>query len=91
MLVSALLYFIMVNRYTIFAFLAPMLFYLASAGFAFLKRGSELELLIVAGVSAAFAVISLILGIASRGGDYYYEDDDEDEDYEDPFEDEHDN
>lgn len=68
-----------------------MLFYLASAGFAFLKRGSELELLIVAGVSAAFAVISLILGIASRGGDYYYEDDDEDEDYEDPFEDEHDN
>ena len=84
MLVSALLYFIMVNRYTIFAFLAPMLFYLASAGFAFLKRGSELELLIVAGVSAAFAVISLILGIASRGGDYYYEDDDEDEDYEDP-------
>lgn len=66
------------NRYTIFA-LAPMLFYLASAGFAFLKRGSELELLIVAGVSAAFAVISLILGIASRGGDYYYEDDDEDE------------
>ena len=79
------------RSYTIFAFLAPMLFYLASAGFAFLKRGSELELLIVAGVSAAFAVISLILGIASRGGDYYYEDDDEDEDYEDPFEDEHDN
>ena len=34
---------------------------------------------------------ALILGIASRGGDYYYEDDDEDEDYEDPFEDEHDN
>ena len=87
MLVSALLYFIMVNRYTIFSFLLPMLFYLASAVFGFLKRGDEMEILIIAGVSAVLAILSLILAIASRGGDDYYEDDEEDafddDDYED--------
>ena len=88
MLVSALLYFIMVNRYTIFSFLLPMLFYLASAVFGFLKRGDEMEILIIAGASAVLAILSLILAIASRGGDEYYEDEDEDnafadDDYED--------
>lgn len=83
MLVSALLYFIMVNRYTIFSFLLPMLFYLASAVFGFLKRGDEMEILIIAGASAVLAILSLILAIASRGGDDYYEDEEEDDAFDD--------
>ena len=75
MLVTALLYFIMNNRDTLFAFLIPMILYIGGAVFAFLKHGDEFELLILAGVSGVLAVISLILAIASRGGDDY---DDED-------------
>ena len=63
-----------------------MLFYLASAVFGFLKRGDEIEILIIAGASAVLAILSLILAIASRGGDDYYEDEDDafdDDDYED--------
>lgn len=84
MLVSALLYFIMLNRTTIFAFLLPMIFYLGSAVFTFLERGDDLQLLLAAIISAVLAVISLILAITSRGG--YYEDE---EDYDDPFEDDY--
>ena len=87
MLVTALLYFIMNNRDTLFAFLIPMIVYIGSAVFAFLKHGDEFELLILAGVSGVLAVISLILAIASRGGDDY----DDEDDYDDPFEEEHDN
>ena len=87
MLVTALLYFIMNNRDTLFAFLIPMIVYIGGAVFAFLKHGDEFELLILAGVSGVFAVISLILAIASRGGDDY----DDEDDYDDPFEEEHDN
>lgn len=87
MLVTALLYFIMNNRDTLFAFLIPMIVYIGSAVFAFLKHGDEFELLILAGVSGVLAVISLILAIASRGGDDY----DGEDDYDDPFEEEHDN
>lgn len=87
MLVTALLYFIMNNRDTLFAFLIPMTVYIGSAVFAFLKHGDEFELLILAGVSGVLAVISLILAIASRGGDDY----DDEDDYDDPFEEEHDN
>lgn len=87
MLVTALLYFIMNNRDTLFAFLIPMIVYIGSAVFAFLKHGDEFELLILAGVSGVLAVISLILAIASRGGDDYEDEDD----YDDPFEEEHDN
>lgn len=85
MLVTAL--FIMNNRDTLFAFLIPMIVYIGSAVFAFLKHGDEFELLILAGVSGVLAVISLILAIASRGGDDY----DDEDDYDDPFEEEHDN
>lgn len=46
MLVTALLYFIMNNRDTLFAFLIPMIVYIGSAVFAFLKHGDEFELLI---------------------------------------------
>ena len=87
MLVTALLYFIMNNRDTLFAFLIPMILYIGCAVFAFLKHGDEFELLILAGVSGVLAVISLILAIASHGGD----DDDDEDDYDDPFEEEHDN
>ena len=87
MLVTALLYFIMNNRDTLFAFLIPMIVYIGSAVFAFLKHGDEFELLILAGVSGVLAVISLILAIASRGGDDY----DDEDDYDDPFEEDHDN
>lgn len=87
MLVTALLYFIMNNRDTLFAFLIPMIVYIGSAVFAFLKHGDEFELLILAGVSGVLAVISLILAIASHGGDDY----DDEDDYDDPFEEEHDN
>ena len=73
MLVTALLYFIMNNRDTLFAFLIPMIVYIGSAVFAFLKHGDEFELLILAGVSGVLAVISLIRAIASRCG-YDYED-----------------
>ena len=87
MLVTALLYFIMNNRDTLFAFLIPMILYIGGAVFAFLKHGDEFELLILAGVSGVLAVISLILAIASRSGDDY----DDEDDYDDPFEEEHDN
>ena len=87
MLVTALLYFIMNNRDTLFAFLIPMIVYIGGAVYAFLKHGDEFELLILAGVSGVLAVISLILAIASRGGDDY----DDEDDYDDPFEEEHDN
>ena len=87
MLVTALLYFIMNNRDTLFAFLIPMILYIGCAVFSFLKHVDEFELLILAGVSGVLAVISLILAIASRGGDDY----DDEDDYDDPFEEEHDN
>ena len=85
MLVSALLYFIMQRKNTIFAFLLPMVFYLGGAVFAFIQRGDDLQLLIAAIAGAVLAVISLILAITSRGGGY----DDEEEDYDDAFEDDY--
>ena len=88
LLVSALLYFITIRTNNIFAFLMPMLFYLGSAVFAFLKRGDDLQLFIAAVVAAVLAVISLILAITSRGGDDY--DDDYDDAFEDDYADEYD-
>ena len=85
MLVSALLYFIMQSKNTIFAFLLPMVFYLGGTVFAFIQRGDDLQLLIAAIAGAVLAVISLILAITSRGGGY----DDEEEDYDDAFEDDY--
>lgn len=83
--VSALLYLIMQNKATLFAFLLPMIVYIGTGVFAFLKRGDSIELFAAAIACAVLAIISLILAIASRGG---YDDDD---DYDDPFEEEHDN
>ncbi len=86
MFVSALLYFIMLNRETILAFLFPMVFYLGGGVFGFFRREDSIQLLIGAVICAVLAVLSLIFAIVSRGGDDY-----EDEDYEDAFEDDHDN
>lgn len=93
MLIAALLYFIMQKKSTVFAFLLPMLFYLGSAGFAFLKRGDDLQMLICAIVSAVLALISLILAITSRGVDDYdedYDDTDEDDNDEEDYDDDDD-
>ena len=86
LLVSALLYLNMQNKSTVFAFLLPMIFYIGTGVFAFLRRGDSMELFIAAIACAVLAVLSLILAILSRGGDDY-----DDDDYEDAFEDEHDN
>ena len=83
MLVSALLYFIMLNRNTVFAFLLPMLFYLGGGVFAFLQKGDDMQLLFAAIAGAVLAVISLILAITSRGGNS------EEDDYDDAFEDDY--
>ena len=83
LLVSALLYLIMQNKSTVFAFLLPMIFYIGTGVFAFLRRGDSMELFIAAIACAVLAVLSLIL---SRGRDDY-----DDDDYEDAFDDEHDN
>ena len=85
MLVSALLYFIMQKKNTIFAFLLPMVFYLGGSIFAFLQRGEDLQMLIAAIACAVLAAISLILAVTSRVGGY----DDEEEDYDDAFEDDY--
>ncbi|MDN0061120.1 hypothetical protein QVN96_06780 [Mediterraneibacter glycyrrhizinilyticus] len=84
MLVSALLYFIMQKKNTVFAFILPMIFYLGAAVFAFIQRGDDLQLLIAAIAAAVLAVISLILAITSRGGGY-----DDEDDYDDAFEDDY--
>lgn len=82
LLVSALLYFITIRTNNIFAFLLPMVFYLGSGVFAFLRRGDDLQLFVAAAAAAVLAVISLILAITSRGGDDY-------DDYDDAFEDDY--
>lgn len=82
LLVSALLYFIMIRTNSVFAFLLPMIFYLGSAVFAFLRKGDDLQLFVAAVVAAVLAVVSLILAITSRGGDDY-------DDYDDAFEDDY--
>lgn len=82
LLVSALLYFITIRTNNIFAFLLPMVFYLGSGVFAFLRRGDDLQLFVAAVAAAVLAVISLILAITSRGGDDY-------DDYDDAFEDDY--
>ena len=87
MLVSGLLLLIMQKKRTIFAFVLPLIFYIGSAVFAFLKRGDDKWLLYGAIAGAVLAVIFLVLTIASRSGD---EEDYEDE-YDDPFEEDHDN
>lgn len=88
LLVSALLYFITIRTNSIFAFLLPMIFYLGSAVFAFLRRGDDLQLFVAAVVAAVLAVVSLSLAITSRDGDDYDDYDDCDDAFEDDYADE---
>lgn len=89
MLVSGLLLLIMQKKHTIFAFLLPLIFYAGGAVFAFLKRGDDKFLLYGAVAGGVFAVIFLVLTIASKRSDDEYDYDDDD--YDDPFEEDHDN
>lgn len=89
MLVSGLLLLIMQKKRTIFAFLLPLIFYVGGAVFAFLKRGDDKFLLYGAIASGVLAVIFLILTIAAKRSDDEYDYDDDD--YDDPFDEEHDN
>ena len=82
-LVSAMLYFILIGKNTVFAFLLPMLFYLGSAVAAFFMRDGDTILLICAAAGGVMAIVSLILAIMSRGAA------DEEDDYDDPFDDDY--
>lgn len=84
MLVSGLLLLIMQNRNTILAFILPMIFYLGSAVFMFLKRQDNKIFLYCAIAGAVLGVIFLVLGIISRNSDGS-----DGEDYDDPFEDDY--
>lgn len=80
MALSGLLLIILNATNNIFAFLLPMILYLASGLYAFLNRGDDTFLLYSAIVGAAFSVLFIILAISSRGDEEDYDDFDEDED-----------
>ncbi len=87
MLVSGLLLLILQNKRSVAAYIAPIIFYIAGAVFAFLKRDGDSILLYSAIVSAVLAVVLVILCATSRN----QEDEDEDDEFEDEnFEDEDD-
>lgn len=85
MLVSGLLLLILQNKRSIAAYIAPIIFYIAGAVFAFLKRDGDSILLYSAIVSAVLAVVLVILCATSRNQE---DEDDYDEDEDDEFEDE---
>ena len=94
MLVSGLLLLILQNKRSIAAYIAPIIFYIAGAVFAFLKRDGDAILLYSAIVSAVLAVVLVILCATSRNqedeDDYEDEDDEEFEDEDDEFDEEDD-
>lgn len=86
---AGLLLIILNATNNIFAFLLPMILYLASGLYAFLNRGDDTFLLYSAIIGAAFSVLFIILAISSRGDEEDYEDfDDEDSDDDDDWDDE---
>ena len=85
MLVSGLLLLILQNKRSVAAYIAPIIFYIAGAVFAFLKRDGDSILLYSAIVSAVLAVVLVILCATSRNQE---DEDDDDEDEDDEFEDE---
>ena len=85
MLVSGLLLLILQNKRSVAAYIAPIIFYIAGAVFAFLKRDGDSILLYSAIVSAVLAVVLVILCATSRNQE---DEDDYDEDEDDEFEDE---
>jgi hypothetical protein len=84
MLITGMLLLIMQSKHTILAFILPMLFTLGGAVFSFLQRGDDMLLLFGAIVFAILGIVFLILAIASRS-------EQSDDDYDDPFDDDHDN
>ena len=94
MLVSGLLLLILQNKRSVAAYIAPIIFYIAGAVFAFLKRDGDAILLYSAIVSAVLAVVLVILCATSRNqedeDDYEDEDDEEFEDEDDEFDEEDD-
>ena len=83
MIVAGLLLIILNATNNIFAFLLPMILYLASGLYAFFNRGDDTFLLYSAIIGAAFSVLFIILAISSRGDEEDYENFDEDEDEDD--------
>ena len=79
MLAASLLYFIMQNKPTIFAFLVPMVIYFAASVLAFVQKGDSSELLITSVASAVLGIISLVLALLSQNDSDEYEDDYEDD------------
>ena len=88
MLISGLLLLILQKSNTIFAFLLPMLFYIGCSVIGFLKHGDDKMLLYSAIACVVLAVIFLILTILSRRDT---EEDEYFDDYDDPFEEDHEN
>ena len=92
MLVSGLLLLILQNKRSVAAYIAPVVFYIAGAVFAFLKRDGDSILLYSAIASAVLALILIILCATSRNqeDEEEYEDDDDeyDEFDDDEFDDE---
>lgn len=87
--IAGLLLIILNATNNIFAFLLPMILYLASGLYAFLNRGDDTFLLYSAIIGAAFSVLFIILAISSRGDEEDYENfDDEDDDDDDDWDDE---
>ena len=90
--VAGLLLIILNATNNIFAFLLPMILYLASGLYAFLNRGDDTFLLYSAIIGAAFSVLFIILAITSRGDEEDYDDfdDDDDDDWDDDWDDDDD-
>lgn len=87
MLISGLILLILQKRNSIVAFLLPFILYLAGGIFSFIKRGDDKFLLYGAAGCGVLAVIFLLLTVLSRFGG----DDEDYDDYDDPFEEDHDN
>ncbi|MEE1085710.1 MAG: hypothetical protein U0L05_00840 [Schaedlerella sp.] len=85
--VAGLLLIILNGTNNIFAFLLPMILYLASGLYAFLNRNGETFLLYSAIIGAAFSVLFIILAISSRGDEEDYDDFDDDDDEDDDWDD----
>lgn len=86
MLAAGLLLLIMQNSRSIAAYLLPIIIYLGSGVFAFLKKGDEKILLYSAVAGAILALLLIILAATSRNQEDEYEYDDEEDD---PFEDDY--
>lgn len=88
MLVSGLFLLILQNSRSIVAYLLPMILYLGSGVFVFMKRGEDQILLYSAIGCAVLALLLIILAITSRNQEDDYDYDDED-DYDDSDEDDY--